>query len=120
MEGRIKQSNGWLKAANVGVRLEVRGERLVLRATLPPKPGCKKIQPYQQRLTLGYHANPAGLKLAEQEARKIGALLDCGEFDWGSYVRAAAKTDQRVSDWVARLEQDYFTRRQRSPKSETT
>ena len=80
--GKIAQANGRLKAANVGVVIELRGSRLILRATLPPKPGSNKKHPYQQRLSLGLRANLAGLKEAESEARKISALIDCKEFDW--------------------------------------
>ena len=82
IEGRLAQANGRLKASNVGVSIETRGNRLHLRATFPPKPDSDKEKSSQQRLMLGFHANPAGLKLAEQEARKVGALLDCRQFSW--------------------------------------
>lgn len=121
MDGRISQANGRLKNAQVGVQIEQRGNRLILRATLPPRPNSSKTEPFQQRITLGYHANPAGLKLAEQEARKIGALLDCGEFDWSVYVKTESRNNvQTIGDWIRRFEADYFTRRRRSPQSETT
>lgn len=118
-EGKLAQANGRLKSAKTGVTIEARGNRLCLRAVLPPKPGSSVLKPSQQRLTLGYHANPAGLKLAEQEARKVGALLDCGEFDWTPYCQVLVTKDS-VADWVSRFEADYFTRRERTPKSETT
>lgn len=121
IEGRISQANGRLKAAKVGVTVQAIGGRLYLRATLPPRPGSEKTEPYQQRLSLGYHANPAGLKLAEQEARKIGALLDCREFDWAVYVKSGEENHiQTVGEWITKFEKDYFTRRARNPKSETT
>lgn len=120
-EARLAQTNGRLKSAKVGVTVEVMGDRLYLRSTFPPRPGSRRVHPYQQRVALGYHANPAGLKLAEQEARKVGALLDCGEFDWSVYVKSDIHTHvQTVGDWIAKFEQDYFTRRARNPKSETT
>lgn len=117
-EGRLKQTNGRLKSANVGVSVQVRGNHLYLRAIFPPKPGTKE-KPYQQRLALGFHANPTGLKLAEREARKIGALLDCGQFDWSHYVKNNVQA-HTTSDWIRRLEEDYFSRREKNPKSETT
>jgi integrase len=122
IDGRISQANGRLKAARVGVMIERPNDsnRLHLRATFPPKPTSKKTEPYQQRLSLGYHANPAGLKLAEQEARKIGALLDCGEFSWVPYLKTISATPQTVAEWAERFEADYFQRRARNPKSETT
>lgn len=121
MEGRLAQANGRLKSANVGVSIGIKGNRLYLRATFPPRPDSGRVKPYQQRLFLGYHANPAGLKLAEQEARKVGALLDCKEFDWAVYVKSETKNHiQPIEEWIARFEKDYFTRRARNPKSETT
>ncbi|UBF28306.1 hypothetical protein K9N68_10740 [Kovacikia minuta CCNUW1] len=119
LEGRISQTNGRLRAARVGVTVEEKGNRLYLRATFPPRPGSEKTEPYQQRLALGFHANPSGLKLAETEARKIGALLDCGEFKWDPYVKNHVQANT-VADWWNKFEADYFTRRQRTPKSETT
>jgi integrase len=119
MEGRLAQANGRLKASNVGVSIEAVGNRLYLRSTFPPKPNSGRAKPSQQRLTLGYHANPAGLKLAEQEARKVGALLDCHEFSWEPYLKAVV-VKESIADWVSRFEADYFIRRARSPKSETT
>jgi integrase len=121
MEGRIKQANGRLKAANVGVSIENKGDRFYLRATLPPKPGSEHSKPYQQRLALGIHVNPAGLKLVEAEARKVGALLDCGEFDWSPYLKALPQSGfQSIGVWTEKFETDYFQRRARNSKSEKT
>jgi hypothetical protein len=120
IEGRLAQANGRLKASNVGVSIEVKGNRLYLRSTFPPKPDSDREKSSQQRLTLGYHANPAGLKLAEQESRKIGALLDCHEFSWEPYLKSSAIEPLTIADWVEKFESDYVTRRKRSPKSETT
>jgi hypothetical protein len=120
IDGRIAQANGRLKAAKVGAVIARLGDRLTIRATFPPKPDSDKDRPYQQRLFLGYHANPTGLKLAEAEARKIGALLDCGDFEWGPYLNEKLDATLTVGDWVSRFEADYFTRRARTTKSETT
>lgn len=116
-QARLAQANTRLKTAKVGVTIEVSGKRLCLRGTFPPKASTKQY-PHQQRLYLGIHANPAGLKLAEQEAKRVGLLLDAEEFDWELYGQG--QTCQTVGDWVARFEEDYFTRRQRTPKTETT
>jgi len=82
IQGRLNQANGRLHAAKVGVKIEAKGNRLYLRATLPPKPASQKRKAFQQRLALGVHFNPGGISFAEQEARKVGALLDCREFSW--------------------------------------
>jgi len=120
IEGRVAQANGRLKSAGVGVRIEARGNRLLLRAVLPPKPDSNQRNAHQQRISLGVRANPAGLKFAEAEARKIGALLACKEFDWTPYLKESSPQSQTCGDWIALLEQDYFRRRSRTQKSETT
>jgi integrase len=115
---RMGATNQRLKAARIGVAVEQRGGRLLLRAMLPSKPGSSKSGYHQQRISLHYRANPAGLALAEAEAKQVGALLELGRFTWEPYL-TAPKPDT-VADWVARFEQDYFTRRERTPRSETT
>lgn len=121
--GRIEQANGRLKAANVGVVIELHGTRLYLRAMLPPKPGTTK-QPSQQRISLsnqGIRANPIGIKEAEAEARKVGALLARREFSWEAYLKPQDKPSLiTVGDWVKRFEADYFSSIARTPESETT
>lgn len=119
IDGKLAQANGRLKAGKVGVTIEARGDRLCLRAIFPPKPGSTKTAPYQQRLTLHFHANPAGVKLAEQEARRIGALLDSKTFDWAEFMPQSTPKDS-CADWIARFEADYFSRRPRNAQTQTT
>jgi len=93
IEGRLAQANGRLKISNVGVSIEVKGNRLYLRATLPPKPDSGKEKPFQQRLTRGYHANPAGLKLQGgfiQEKNCLDSLF----FRWCSSKTVSIWTKQ--------------------------
>lgn len=80
--GKLRQVNGRLKASKVGVTVEQHGDKLRLRATLPPKPGSSQTEPSQQRVSLGLPANPDGLRRAEKEARLLGAQLAAREFDW--------------------------------------
>ena len=108
IEGKISQANGRLKSAKVGVTIEQRGSMLVLRATLPPKPESSKSKPYQQRLALGIHANPAGLRQAEKEARKVGALLDCGEFNWAEYSQPVILATPIIGDEIRKIERQFF------------
>lgn len=120
IEGRLNQANGRLKAAKVGVTIIQQGERLYLRATLPPKPSSDKVRNHQQYIALGVRANPNGLSYAEREARKVGALLDCKEFEWMPYLKPELPDPRTVKDWVERFEADYFNRKARSHKTETT
>lgn len=119
ISGKLAQANGRLRASNVGVSIEVQGNRLVLRGTFPPRPGSKKNRPYQQRLTTGLRANPAGVKAAELEARTIGTLLAQGRFSWEPYAKSIS-TPVTVGEWAKKFEADYFSRRERNDKTETT
>lgn len=119
IDGKIAQANGRLKAAKVGIAIQRQGDRLYLRGTFPPKPDSDKKSAYQQRLALGIHANPLGIKTAEAEARKVGALLDCKEFSWLPYLSDRA-ISQSCGDWVEKFEKDYFSKREKNSKTLTT
>lgn len=118
-EARLKQANARLKAARCRVRLGRSGNKLWLRATLPPKPNNQGNRPTQQRIYLGVAANPAGLSVAEAEAKTIAAELELGSFSWKGRSQCG-RSPQSVAEWVEDFEQDYFRRRRRSPQTETT
>jgi len=88
IDQKIKAANDRLKLAKTGIRIEQRGDRLILRGIFPPVPGSKKTEPHQQRLSIGLPATPAGIAQAEKESRKISALIACKEFDWHDYKEA--------------------------------
>lgn len=104
--GKINQANGRLKAARVRVKIERDGAKLRLRATLPAKPGVDK-PPHQQRLYPGFGAHPRGLQLAEAEARKVGALIECGEFNWEPYLSPAQRNPETCGDWIGRFRDEF-------------
>jgi len=58
---RISEVNARLKAGGARATILQRGERLWLQATFPPKPHITKDKPYQQKISLGVNATPAGL-----------------------------------------------------------
>ncbi|MGK7913299.1 MAG: hypothetical protein AB4050_17740 [Synechococcus sp.] len=118
-EARLNQANGRLKVSHVRVRIQQRNQRLYLRATLPPKPNSIRKKPYRQEIALGAKTTVAGVKYAEAEARKLAALLDCREFSWEPYITEEVG-GRTVESWVEKFEVDYFTRRSRTPKTETT
>lgn len=102
---KVNQANGRLKAAKTGVTILQRGDRLYLRAVLPPRPGSGKFSPCQQQIALGIHANPSGVSLAEKEARKVGYLRDAKEFDWGLYGGRANEQSEMISDLVRKFKE---------------
>ncbi|MBN3951898.1 MAG: integrase [Nostoc sp. NMS7] len=121
MKWTIEAVNERLKAGKIGVRVEQRGDRLSLRATLPPKSGSNKTKPYQQYLALGIYANPAGLQRAEAEAKIVGGLLARGEFDWSRYLvleQELASGDWGT--WIDKLRNDYFAQKGDTPNTQFT
>ncbi len=113
--------NQRLKAAKIGVKVEARGDRLSLRATLPPRPGSNKTKPHQQYIALGIYDNPAGLQRAEAEAKIVGGLLARGEFDWNRYL--IPEQEIGIGDWgtwINKLREDYFAQKGDTPTTQFT
>lgn len=100
--------NSRLKAGKIGVKVCVRGDRLSLRATFPPKPGSSKVIWHQQYLALGIYANPAGLQRAEAEAKIVGGMLARGEFDWGRYLEEEKEPVATCGYYVEKYKEEYF------------
>jgi hypothetical protein len=68
----LSQLNEWLKAGNTGVRVECRGSRLSLVATVDRK---------QRRFATGLMLNLAGLAEAKKQALKLSADIAAGTVD---------------------------------------
>jgi len=111
----VESINAQLKALKIGVQVWQRGDRLWLRATLPPKPGSGKVKPYQQGIALGIYANSSGLKRARAEALTVGGLLACKQFSWEPYLTPEETAPKLVRDWVKEFEEDYWARGDRKP-----
>ncbi len=75
MKNSVEAINARLKTAKMGVAVVQRGDRLSLRATLPPRLGRGKLEPTQQYLSLGIYGNPAGLKVAEDKAHELAVAI---------------------------------------------
>jgi hypothetical protein len=86
IDSRIEQVNHRLKAAQLGLQVERRGQKLSLRGTLPPRPNSHRLRAYQQRLSLDLPATSAGLKQAEQEAKIIAGQLIQNTFNWRNFL----------------------------------
>jgi integrase len=122
IEEHLTEINNRLKDALMGVRVEVMGNNLYLRATLPPKPNSDKSKPYQQRIALGIRANKKGIKRAEAEAYKLSGLLACKDFKWEIYLQDSPDSPpvRYVKDLIIDFENFYFETRQRNHKTQTT
>ncbi len=119
----ISKANEHLKFSGVSIKRE--GGRLALRAKFPPKPNGSQAD----RLSLGWHATPEMVQRAESLARKISGQIDLGEFNWCDYLKdspnspTASKADRKnlpAGEWARLFEEDYFDKRDRNNKSEST
>ncbi len=124
-EARLGRLNQRLKAARLGLIIERRGQLLVLRGTLPPRPGSGRLHPYQQRLSLGLPPTTEGLKQAEQTAKVIAAQLIQKTFDWQDYLkwgryRELAFAELSLAQQVEAFERWFFSQRGERAASRTT
>jgi integrase len=121
IKGAISQSNGRLKRDGYRVAIVlVREQYLYLQATLPPAPGSRKTKPHQQRISLQLPATSEAVKVAEKRARELGYQLQTDEFTWEKWRSAPTVQAANTADWLTRFESDYWARRSKTPKSETT
>jgi integrase len=79
----LGEVNGRLKAAGFRCRIEHRGKRLSLVATLPERSGTGRRQ---QRIALGVEATLAGLGAAESQAMNLGLQIRQQTFSWATWA----------------------------------
>lgn len=103
----IDAANERLEQAQYGVAIQLRGRKLGLRATLPPKPHSKRSRPHQQIISLGLPSNPLGIQQAEREAIRLGIALITGDFSWRQYIRG---TREPLSELIKRFERYHRSR----------
>lgn len=123
IDTRIAQMNQRLKAAQMGLLIERRGQKLSLRGTLPPRPGSHRLRSHQQRISLDLPATLAGLKQAEQEVKIIAAKLIQNTFDWRDYLPLTGGgrlSAMSLPEKLAAFEQDFLSRPSRSANPAAT
>lgn len=98
----LEAVNQRLKAGNVGLTVYLRGDKLYLQGTLPPKLGSKKAKPHQQRIALKIYNNPAGLETAEARAKELGGKLARGQFSWLEVEGGKSDADS-CRNWIERF-----------------
>lgn len=120
LKGKLNQANGRLLAAKVGVTIEVKGNRLYLRATFPPLPDSSLSHSYQQRLALLFSCQPRwNISCTSSKPVHVGALLDCKEFSWQPYLKAAGHT-LTLGHWIEHKKQFHWQTTPRTQASLTT
>ena len=99
-------ANSRIKLFNLPVSLYNDKGRLAIQGTFPPKPTSDREEPHQQRLYLGLPAEKRCVAVAEKRARKVGVLLESGDFEWEEYLRK--RPIGTVESWVRSLETEYL------------
>jgi hypothetical protein len=122
----LLSANSRLKSGAIGLSIEIKNNRLVLRGILPVKPNSNKPNPYEQKVYLGYPVTLEAIKQAEKDALSIRASIIEKRFDWLDWSKelraevAKPVSTVLISDWAGRFEHDYFTRRAKDAKSIST
>jgi integrase len=119
LDDQLNIVNQRLKAAQLGIKIERRGEKLSLRATLPPRPDSPKLRAHQQRVPLGLPATKAGLKQIEKTAKVIAAQLIENTFAWQDYLGPIAglkRSSADLAEQIAAFEVYFFQFRANSDK----
>jgi integrase len=119
----LDESNSHLNDGNIGFVIEIKNNALCLRGLLPPKNGTGDLK--TQRIYLGYPPLAEGIRQAEKDALSVRVQLIEKRFnwlDWSPKLKKAFENppDNTIAALVERFEKDYFNRKVRNPKSETT
>ena len=102
----IADINARLKAANLPVRVRLRGKTaLTLQATLPLKTGHGKKQ---QEISLGIAASKPGLRRIENEAHILSQHLIHGTFRWDLYLQPTVLAQVSTAEMIAHFKVAYF------------
>ena len=82
-ERRVKKANDYLRE-ELGIRtkIDLEGNRLRIRKTLPPRPNSGHTKRYQQTVTLGLNADRKGIEQALKDVIELNNLLAQRRFDW--------------------------------------
>lgn len=103
----IEKENRKLKDGKARARLCRKGGKIVIRATLPPKPGSSHVLPTQYDLSLGISATVDGVKTAVTHCWEITVALDRDRFDWSLYTKDKKSNGNSIGEWLERFKEWY-------------
>jgi hypothetical protein len=113
---QVREANSSLSRC----KLVQHSQRLYIRSSkFPPRPGTQ-AKTNRQELPTGYKAKPRELALALAVARQVDGALILGNFDWEPWLPEKQKTPVTIAQWLERLERDYWQRREKNFKAQTT
>ena len=85
-ERRVKKTNDHLREEfGIQIRIDLAGNSLRIRKTLPPRPRSGHPDWYQQTITLGLKADPKGVEQALKDVFELNNLLSQRKFDWKTW-----------------------------------
>jgi integrase len=98
-----------INAGLTRVKIQVRGDRLSLVATLPAKDGSGKRK--QQRIATGLPNTKDGLRTAKARAQRLESDLNLERFKWSDWADLPDNGGILVKDGIARFEKWYWETR---------
>ncbi len=118
----IADINSQLKAEKTKVSVARKGTSLILKATLPLKPGDKGVRPKKQyQISLGIPANFNGCQTAKEEARILGTLIARHSFKWNEKYLGQKSQQQITFQYVYdNFEKKYYEFNPKTFKSQST
>ena len=85
-ERRVKKTNHHLREAfGIQIKIDLAGNSLRVRKTLPPRPRSGRTEWYQQTITLGLKADRKGVEQALKDIIELNNLLSQRKFDWKTW-----------------------------------
>lgn len=85
-ERRVKKTNDHLREElGINIKIDLAGNSLRIRKTLPPRSEPKQTKWQQQTITLGLTADQQGVAQASQDVIHLNALLSQRKFDWKTW-----------------------------------
>ena len=85
-ERRVKKTNEHLyEAFGIQIKIDLMGNSLRIRKTLPPRPRSGRTDWHQQTITLGLKANQKGVEQALKDVLELNNLLSQRKFDWKTW-----------------------------------
>jgi hypothetical protein len=108
----IEEANGKLTR----VKVRIKGNRLYLRATLPPKTG--KGDPKQYELSTGLPNNTQGIKTALARAQRLESDLNLERFTWSDWGEKDPEDPILIEEAIASFTKSYWERHQKTKSRE--
>jgi len=106
LRSQVERINDRLKAANLPVRVRLRGKSaLTLQATLPNRQGTGRSQ---QEISLGIQASREGLRRIENEAHTLAQHIIRGSFRWDLYRLNAPIAPLATAELIEKFKTHYF------------